>query len=230
MSAIFPQENATSTSPADDVEEKLQVNLDEETEVEDPEADVNERFAPPPASDLQPVRWSLAEKGVVPSVDKNKKSYLAVYLTAEILGVDGFDGYKINNHYMNSIARKVTTEVHHFMNSIGEPLPNRIKLGDMKQRIEEALAKNPSSYVETDWRTGYSDPSKVDPRTHKPAFVEYKKSMSQFPLVDDPENPGQKIRQFWVPSPKDGEPLYAQLYIKQILSPQEVQKRQQKQK
>jgi hypothetical protein len=48
--------------------------------------------------------------------------------------------------------------------------------------------------------------------------------MDQFPMIDDPENPGQKIRSFVIKSPKDAEDLFAQFYIKQIVSQAEAKK------
>lgn len=227
MSSIFPQETATqtSTSPADDVAEKIEVNLDEEVEADDPEGDFNERVAPPLASKLQAVKWSLAEKGVVPGVDKNKKSFLGAHLVAELIGDESVEGFK-TNYYVNSIIfrGKTTSELHHFMNSIGEPLP-KMKLSEMKERIETALAKNPLGYVETEWKAGYQG-TDVDPKTQKPKWVDQYIRMEQFPLVDDPDNPGKKIRSHIAKSKKDGEDIFAQLYIKQILSPGEVKKRQ----
>jgi hypothetical protein len=219
MSSIFP-ETATSASPDTDESEKTQVNLDEEVEVENPEGDFNERTAPPPASKCQAIRWSLDEKGVVGSVDRNKKSYLSVYLKGEVVGLDGFEGYT-TKYYCNSIvfAGRPTSEVHHFMNSIGKPL-GKMKLGEMKEVIEQELTNGPISYAETDWKASYQG-TDVD-KNNKPKWVDQATRMDQFPLVDDPENPGKKIRSFQLVSKKNGEPLYAQYYIRRILSPQEV--------
>lgn len=223
MSSIFP-DTATSTSPADvDSDEKVQVNLDEEVEVENPEGDFNERTAPPPASKCQAFRWSLGEKGVVPGTDKNKKTFLGVHLVAELVGDDQFEGYK-TNYYLNSIIfrGKTTSELHHFMNAAGHPLP-KMTLGKMKETVEEVLAQTPVAYAETEWKAGYQG-TENDPKTNKPKWVDQYIRMDQFPLVDDPENPGKKIRSFQAKSAKDGEPIFAQYYIKRILSPAEAQK------
>jgi len=224
MSSIFPTTTAPTSPDADGTEEKVQVNLDEEVEVENPEGDFNERTAPPPASKCQAVRWSLDEKGVVPGVDKNKKSFLTAHLKAEIIGVEGFEGYSVG-HRVNSIIfrGKTTSELHHLMNAVGNPLP-KMTLGQMKTVIEETMAQNPVSYVETEWKAGYQG-TEVDPKTNRPKWVDQNVRMDQFPLIDDPENPGHKIRNFQDKSKKDGEPIFAQLYIKQLLSPAEAKKR-----
>lgn len=229
MSAIFPQ--TQNTSPDTETEERVEVNLDEEVEVANPEGDFNERTAPPPASgskSAQAFRWSLGEKGVVPGVDKNKKSFLNVYLVGELLGVDGYEGFT-TNYYMNSIIfkGKTTSEVHHFLNAVGEPA-GRMSLGQLKEKIEEVCANHPTSYAETEWKTGYQG-TEVDPKTNKPKWVDQYLRMDQFPLVDEIDEAGnktgRKIRSFIAKSAKDGEPIYAQFYIKRLLSTAEAQKR-----
>lgn len=222
---MFPQENLTNTTDPTTDQETIQVDLNEETGVENPEGDFNERTAPPPAG-IYAFRWGLDEKGVVPGVDKNKKSFLNVHLTGEIVGGE-FEGFK-SRYYMNSIlfGGKTTTEVHHFMNGVGEPLP-KMSLGSMKEKIEETLANHPVSYAQTEWKTGYQG-TVVDPKTNKPKWVDQYLRMDQFPIVDELDDAGNKtgkrIRSFVAKSTKDGEPIYAQFYIKRLLSPAEVQK------
>lgn len=222
---MFPQENLNA-DPSENAEEKITIDLDAQVEAANPEADFNERLAPAPAG-VYPIKWSLAEKGVVPALSKNKQPYLSVYLQGELVADPPFDGMK-TQYYMNSIVnpRSGTSEVHFFMAALGNPVPARISLGDLKNLIETTLAANPVGNVEADWRGSYQDG--VDPKTNKPKWVEQYKHMGQFPIVDELDDAGnktgKKIRSHIGKSAKDGEPVFAQFYIVKHLTQSDVKK------
>ncbi len=218
---MFPQENL-NTSPDSDAVETAAIDLNAEIVADDPEADFNERNAPPPAG-VYPIKWQLGDKGVVPAQDKNGKPYVAVYLKGELQAESPFENYPVT-YYMNSIifGSKGTSEVHHFMNCIGEPLPNRITLGEMKERIENALANSPVGNALCDWKGSYQ--SGVNQQTGKAVWTDQYKSMKAFPIITDPNDPTKKIRSFIGKSPKDGENIFAQFVVKQHLSQSEAKK------
>lgn len=225
MSTMFP-ESSTSNSPDDDVVEKQVIDMDAEIVADNPEADFNVRTAPPNA-DIYPVAWSLAEKGVIAAMDKNSKPFVHVYLKGALKADAPFEDFPVND-YMNSIVQggKGTSAVHHFMNCIGEPLPARITLSEMKEKVENALANLPLGNVECDWKASYQ--SGINPKNGKPAYTEIAKHMKQFKLVDELDDAGNKtgnkVRQLFIPSPKDGEPVFAQFYVVKHLTQAEAKK------
>lgn len=220
----FPEQNF-NTNPAEGAVEHVDIDMNAEVEAAKPEADFNERLAPPPAG-IVPIKWSLAEKGVVPSLSKNKVPFLNVFLKGELLIPPPYENYP-TNYYMNSlVGRSGTSEVHFFMHSVGEPLPARMTLGAMKDKLEEVLSNNPVGNAEVDWRASYQDGT--DPRTNKPKWVEQAMHMNQFPFIDelddDGNKTGRKVRSHILKSKKDGEPLYAQLYVVKHLTQADVKK------
>lgn len=220
MSTMFPTQAAastSSTSPDVDAQEKVEVDMDTEVEATNPDADFNERL-PPPEAGAYLFKWEInPEKPIQPSQTKppNSTPFLNVWITGRMISNNPEDDGTIVNYYLNSLInrKKGTSEVHHFLNLVGSPIPVRIKLGELKTVLEEVLAKNPISPAKYEWRCSYKDPNKLDKKGN-PEWVEQLSRMDQFPPeLDETTGKPTGKRSNVVKSKLDGTELFAQGYI-----------------
>jgi hypothetical protein len=154
--------SAVATSPVDAEEiQAIEVDWDAEVKAEHPDADINETLPIPPAG-VYLFKCRLQNRGEdkenpYGSVTKDKnnpRSFLNVMLELELVDESSeFNGYKLN-HKLSSLVfdKRGTSPLHHFMNCIGEVLPEVILLRDMKDKVVAALEATPMVQAELEWR------------------------------------------------------------------------------
>lgn len=208
-------EKHINNSPDNQAEEKIVVDFDAAVEVEDSTADVN-IAAPLPSAGIYPVKWNESDqegKGLdgrmtKPKVGQASRAFVGGNIVGKIVATgEDYDEMPVYE-YLNSLTMrgKPTSDLHHLLNCAGAPAPNKTTVRELLTFAKNVLEQSPAVYTELDWRAQYQD-ANGDWQTAV-------KSMEKFPLIDDPKNPGQKIRSQEYPSPLDGEPLKAQLYVR----------------
>jgi hypothetical protein len=223
---LLPEEHINA-NPAENATETVEVDLNEAVEVEDSTADVNIRAALPPRG-AYAVKWKAAEDGINASKTRKEpyRGFVGVKLEGNIQDAE-FEGLPVYD-YINSLSmrNKPTSDLHHFHNICGTPLPNRSTLGEIITATEELLSNNPVTNAELDWRASV----KKDDGTYN----EFVKTMTSFPkhyVGEDGKPLAKEKGGKWdntyeqeIPSPIDGEPIGAQLYVRQHLTNAEAQK------
>lgn len=205
MPSIFETETEHVTEETSETEPAREVNLDEEVEVANPNADFNITPPPPPANKY-PAKFTLGEKGVEAKNSAKVGNFLVVHLTAAVIasGQD-YDGYTVYD-YPNSIydKRKGTSAVHSLMDKLGDPLPAKCTLRDMKAHVERVLNAAPVGNIELEWQAKERDPN--NKRADKNGYVTLASRANQFPMING-------IRSNFVKSERDGSPVAAQAFI-----------------
>lgn len=219
---MFPQENI-NTNPENDATETVTIDLNAVVEADNPDADFNEKTAPPLGGLVYPIRWELDDKGVVPAMTKNHTPYVHVYLKGKLITGDGFDGFPVNC-YMNSIifGSKGTSEVHHFLSCLGEAVPQKITLGELKNKVEDILSNNPTGLALCDWRAAFQDG--INPKNGKAKYTDIKVGMANFPKMKNEDGSFGPARQFILQNPKDGTDVPARFEVVKHVSSAEVKK------
>lgn len=229
---MFP-ETQINTSPEASATETVEIDLNAEVVADNPDADFNERQAPPLGGFVYAIQWELdSEKGgVVPAMTKNQVPYVHLYIKGK-LSIDGkYSGYVVRD-YLNSIVfSSGTSEIHHFLYALGEPIPQRIHLAanpgnpkpGLKDKVEEILSQNPTGLALCDWRASYQDG--INPKNGKAKYVDFKVGMANFPKYKNEET-GQMEHQFILSqaNPKDGTDLIARFEVVKHVSAAEVNK------
>lgn len=230
-------ESEINNNPAQDAVEKVEVNDDEIVEVEDAQGDVNIAAKLPPRG-IYPFAWKAGKddhpyKSV--SAGETPRSYVGTSLVGTLQDGSGeFEGTLVFENHINSLSQrgKTTSKLHHFLNVVGSPAPNRTTIGELLQHTKDVLEQTPVGEAEVDWRAAYKTGQK-DKKGHD-VYEEVAKTMTAFPrhYVNDAGETvtkaeggkwdGTYIQQ--IPNPKDGEPINAQLYIRQYLTRAEAKK------
>jgi hypothetical protein len=194
---------ATSSTPVAEEAEIVQVDWDAEVVAEHPDADINELLPIPPAGIyLFKARLLPATEGKenpYGSVTKAKVQFVVAMIELELVDESSpFNGYKLN-HRLSSLVfdKRGTSPLHHFMNCIGEVLPNVIRMKDLRDRVISSLESSPMVQVELEWRAAR------------------KSGTGQY----DWEDVAKKMRDFPKDKESDG---YSQVYI--YTNPQTKQK------
>lgn len=148
-----------ATAPVDTEEtQAVEVNWDAEIVAEHPDADINELLPIPPAG-IYLFKCRLLDRGEdkenpYGSVTKKQQPFLNVMLELELVDESSsFNGYKINDRLSSLVFEKRgTSPLHHFMNCIGEVVPEVIRLRDLKDKVVAALEQTPMVNAELEWR------------------------------------------------------------------------------
>lgn len=224
MSTELEQENPhAEASMAAEISDEM---LEQVQEVQDPDRDINVPLEPPRAG-VYRFRWkpNIAKKGGIyfKPTEKTGQILLNVSLLGQLLtegtSLEGseFDGFIIAD-YLNSYQRKGTTPLHHFANCCGSSLPKSFNLKTLKEKVEELLNQEPSSFAAIEWKATINRDGK---------YVDIAKRMTDFPNATD-EN-GNKIPgqyQPWIETENDeGETvkIYAQAHVVAHILPSQVQ-------
>lgn len=188
--------------------EENSIDLDEVIEVENPTADFNVPATPPNAG-IYTVRWKLNSQkpggGIAGKKSDKVGNFLNIHLLGSIVAPDEpYDGFLLSD-YMHTIVnrQKGTSEAYHFLNCIGTPLDRTTSLREIMTKFQEELSVEPTSKAKIEWKATIKEGDK---------YRDIAKKMTDFPLVEG-------VRQNWLPSPVDGEKVYAQAYIVQHILP-----------
>lgn len=185
MPELFNTNTTTaSATPVADEAEVVEINWDEEVVAEHPDADMNEILPLPEGGKIYLFKARLLNRGEdkenpYGSMTKDKKPFINVAVELELTDESSpYHGFKIN-HYLTSLVfeRRGTSALHHFMNCIGETLPERISLGTMRDRVKAALDSGnpPMVQAELEWKASIkTGPGKYD-------WTEVVKKMKDFP-------------------------------------------------
>lgn len=208
--------NQSSTAVEEEAVE-IVINEDEEIVADRPDADINELIPQPPGGRYL-LKASLAEVAedkenpYTSATKKNHKPFVAVVLNLEIVDESSdFHGFAFTKN-INSLVQKQrqTSDVHNFMACIGEVLPQRISIRELKQRVKEALESNPSVWAEIEWKASI----KTGSGTYD--WTEIKTLYNQFPK--DPEGDGRLQEVSWTdPKTKEVHVLRAKAYVSKFL-------------
>lgn len=215
-------DNEVNNSPDSTATETVEIDLNAVIEADNPDADFNERTAPPTGGLVYAIQWELDEKGCVPAMTKNHTPFVHLYLKGKLTTSGNFENYPVSC-YLNSIVfgSKGTSEVHHFLSVLGESVPQRIPLGELKDRVETILAQNPVGLALCDWRAAFQDG--INPKTGKAKYTDIKSGMRNFPKVKNLET-GEMEYQFILQHPKDGTDVIARFEVVKHVSSTEVKK------
>lgn len=203
--------------------EVIEVDLDAVVEVEDATADVNIAAVIAPEG-IYPCKWSNAdEKGLAAATTKPKgtnptRHYVGGNIVGRIVANgEPFDDAPVYK-YINSLSMrgKPTSDLHHFCNCASSPAPNRSTVRELLAHAEEVLQQNPAVYTHLDWRASYQ---KDDGTWH-----EFAKRMDQFPKHFDENGKFDGTYEQQIKSPKDGELINAQLYVRAFYTEAEAKK------
>lgn len=222
-SVMFPNESG-SNSPADDAEVNQQIDMTAEVSVENPEADSSANVPPPAGDKVYPIRYSLDEEreggAVIPSLTKRGAPFLNVFLKGNIIAEGVDDNFPIRR-YMNTIQNRTgNSDVHYFLYCAGEPVANKMSLEDLKNKIEEVLASNPTVLGLCDWRAQYPDGTKN--AKGKDNYKTLREGMKNFPKGKD-EN-GKTVYNHILENPRDGSKVSARLEVFRDLTQAEASK------
>lgn len=161
MPSLFP--TGAAAAEVEDAEDVV-VDLNARVVAAKPDADINALIPQPPGSNgkfghgAYLLRARLLDRGDIanpkPGLTKEKVPFVTVGLELEIVDEGSeFHGFKMNK-YINSLVQKMrqTSDVHWFMNCIGETLPEDISLGELIEKIKSALESEPMINSELEWR------------------------------------------------------------------------------
>lgn len=187
---MLPEQNINksgNTAVEDEAVETIEVNLDEELEVEDSTADVN-IAAKLPAHGIYTCQWAANKKDNSIYASRTKSEPHRSFVGAGLVGTiqdEEFEGTQVYVNHINSLQQrgKPTSELHHFLNVVGNPAPNRTTVGELKSFTESTLEQTPLGMAEIDWKASY--------KNDKGDWIDIATTMSRFPkhYVDADGNP-----------------------------------------
>lgn len=143
----------------------LSAYLDEEIVADRPDADINALIPQPPAG-IYVLSVGLQDKGEVDnprlSLTTDKKPFVVANLDLKIVdeGSEFHDcgifniGVNSAGTAINSLVQKArqTSPIHHFMNCVGQVLPQHIKVRDLLQIVRETLEPRVLVQAEVEWK------------------------------------------------------------------------------
>lgn len=181
--------------------------LDAVVEYSDTTRDINVPIAPPPAG-RYPIRWKSNSNKKDGGIFFKPSDKVGWFLNVYVLGLVQSENPEINefmvSDYMNSIQRRGTSDVAHFLNCCGSPIPNRISNRELREKVVEVLAQEPISESIIEWKASIKD------QNEKSGYRDIAKRMTDFPRLEDGSY------QPWIEIPDDeGEvqKIYANAYI-----------------
>lgn len=228
--------NTSRTSDVDDSEvvERVEVDDSEVVEVDDATADVNVQAKLPPHG-VYTIKWKAREKdGVYKSKTKKEphRSYVAASLVGSIQDEE-FEGITVYEPHINSLQQrgKPTSDLHHFLNVVGTPAPNRSTIGELETFTSSVLEEEPVGMAEVDWR--------IAKKNEDGTYTDVLTTMTKFPKKYQRNEDGsfviQNGKKVWtgeyeqsIEDEDTGETLNAQLYVKKHLTQAEATKLKQK--
>lgn len=228
--------NQNKSSDVDDSEvvERVEVDDNEEVVVEDSTADVNVQAKLPPHG-VYTIKWRAREKdGVYKS--KTKKEPHRSYVAASLVGViqdEEYEGTYVYENHINSLQQrgKLTSDLHHFLNVVGSPAPNRSTIGELEVFTSNVLDEEPVGMSEVDWKIGRKNADGT--------YTDLLTTMTKFPKKYQRSEDGsfviQNGKKVWtgeyeqsIEDEETGETLNAQLYPKAHLTQAEATRLRQK--
>lgn len=225
-------ESKINTNPAQDEEvvEIIEVDDDEIIEVEDSTADVNVAAELPPHN-VYMIKWKSGknEDAVYKGKTKDgKRAFCGAALIGNIQDEE-FEGVPVFVNHINSLQRpgKPTSDLHHFANTIGSPIPNRQTVGQIVEHVKAFLEEEPVGYAEIDWKASY--------KNGKGEYIDLKTAMEGFPkhyvnsdgeTVPSPKEGGKWSGKYLqkISHPETGEDIEARLYVRKFLTQSEANK------
>lgn len=224
-------ESHINNSPEADAVATIEADDDAIVEVEDATGDVNQA-AKLPQRGIYPFKWK-AGKDEHPykaaTKGDNPRSFVGTSLIGSLQDSGGeFDGTVVFENHINSLTMrgKPTSKLHHFLNVVGAPVANRVTIGELLQHTKDVLEQEPIGMAEVDWRAAYKNDDNE--------WIEITKTMTGFPkhYVDsngetvDSAKEGKWNGEYLqtIKSPKDGEDIQAQLYVRKYLTMSEAKK------
>lgn len=221
----------SSTVVDDEIVESIQVDDDEIIEVEDATGDVNIAAKLPPHG-VYALKWKAGKKeeSIYKSATKTTphRAFVGVNNLSGAIQEEEYEGVTVFHGHMNSLQRpgKPTSDIHHFLNTVGNPAPNRTTVAQLESHVRETLDQEPLGYAELDWKAQY--------KNDKEQYIEIKTTMEAFPkhyIDSDGETVSSAKEGKWdgtyiqqVPHPVTGEPIEARLYIRKFLNQAEANK------
>jgi hypothetical protein len=177
----------------------------------------DEFFAPPlpDDGDHQAVLY-LGERGVSVSRQKDPKTkqktgpaFLNVHLMAKILDPQtGQEGLTVFDNPTSIIMNNGSSKLHAILGLIGESVPGRMTIQDLKELAERALAQTPRIGLTTQWEAQANHGTK-----DAPDYETLIKGQKRFPpIYDEQGNPSGRF-EAEVTDPKTGEKVRAQARV-----------------
>lgn len=228
---MIPEEKLqNSSSPESDATERIEIDLNAPVEVDDATGDVNVAAKLPPAG-IALLKWK-AGKDEHPYASRTKNEPHRSFVGTSLVGqfADGeYEGTLIFVNHINSLAMrgKPTSDLHHFLNVVGSPLSNKSTVGEVLEHTKEVLDNSPLAMVEFDWKASYKkeDDTYEDVVKTMTKFPKHYADAEGKPLAKEKGGKWDGTYEQTIPSPVDGEPLTAQLYVRAFLSNAEAKRK-----
>lgn len=228
----------SSTAVDDEIVESIQVDDDEIVEVEDSTGDVNVAAKLPPRG-VYAFKFKAGKKedSIYKSATKTTphRAFVGVNGLTGAIQDEEYEGIVVFHNHINSLQRsgKPTSDLHHFLNVVGNPAPNRTTVAQLESHVRETLDQEPLGYAEIDWKAQYKSGKQT--KDGKDEYLEIKTTMEAFPkhyINEDGETvAGPKEGGKWdgtylqiVPHPITGEDIEARLYFRKFLTQSEANK------
>lgn len=224
------KDNSATEVDDEEVVETIQVDDDEIVEVEDSTGDVNVAAKLPPHG-IYTVKWKPSKDEDAIYKSKTKSEPHRAFVGAAFVGElqeEEWEGSMVFINHINSLQRrgKPTSDLHHFLNIVGNPAPNRATVGELEKHTRETLEQEPVGYAELDWKASY--------KNQKGDWIDLKTTMEAFPkhyVNNEGETVSTAKEGKWdgtyvqsIPNPESGEAVEAQLYVRKFLSQAEANK------
>jgi len=155
---------------------------DQEVEY-NPEAELTTSVIPPDDK-RHVVKWKLGSRGIgEPKKSANGKVFFSAHLQGNIVAPgEYYDNAAIFDQLTSIVFESGTSGMHAWLKGIGQPAPGRCSLGELKQRVMDALASEPMCRVRGRWEASV----KTGTNSNGKAIYETKlKKMRNFPQLAD---------------------------------------------
>lgn len=224
---MLPEQNINrSNTEVSDTEpvEVLEVSDDEPIEVEDSTGDVNVAAKLPPHG-IYAIKWNASKKENAVYKSKTKDAPHRAFVGAALAGAiqdEEFEGTPVYVNHINSLQRrgKTTSDLHHFLNVVGSPAPNKSTTGELTNHVISVLEESPIGMAEIDWRASY--------KKEDGTWADLKKTMTAFPKHKGEDGKWDGTYEQTLENPITGEKIDAQLYVVQHLTQAEATKEKKK--
>lgn len=171
-------------------------------------AELNQQNLVP--DNVQPVvTWKVGPRGFSdPKKDKNGNAFFKVSLQGNVVAPGTYyDNLAIFYEPTSIIFSSGTSAIHAMLKAFGQAAPQRCSLGELKNRVEGALAGSPQTKVRGVWEGSIQDGT--NEATGKAKYKVVVRGMKKFPQrADGTHNPAIEI---------DGQTVNARYEVKEIL-------------
>jgi hypothetical protein len=227
---MIPESKINKNPQEEENVEVIEVNDDETIEVDDATGDVNIAAKLPP-HEIYTVQWKAGKKDDSIYKSKTKGDSPRAFVGAALVGTiqdEEYEGSMIFINHINSLQRrgKPTSDLHHLLNVVGNPAPNRTTVGELLDHTKETFDQEPLGLAEVDWKAQY--------KNRDGDYIELKVGMENFPrhfVNADGETVASAKEGKWdgtyvqtLENPENGEDVNAQLYVRKHLTQAEATK------